>query len=177
MYKKFDIASIFFGMILILILFLNQFMFVSESRVSQKIGLTARESLGANFPILFILTIILFILLFTKDKKPLLNIITGFMASMNAGLCILFAGQAVNVIPLSNENARISMSIGCYFFIIICYLIMHKCNLNIVDKKIRLLNYLPAILISMYASISGQLDGLSLFLWNTIVDSQNFTQN
>lgn len=164
MYKKFDIASIFFGIILTLILFLNQFMFVSESRVSQKIGLTARESLGANFPILFILTIILLILLFTKEKKAILNSITCFMASMNIGLCILFAGQAADMIPLSNDNARISMSIGCYLYIIICFLIMNKCNLDIADKKIRMLNYLPAIVISIYSFISGQLDGLSLFV-------------
>lgn len=164
MNKKLDLASLFFSLLALLLLFLNHFMFVSESRVTKKIGLTASESLGANFPIIIGLSILLIILLTLAPCKKWGSSIIALLASSNCGLAILFAGQATNVVSLTGDNARISMSIGCYLYIICNYLILYKTNLSIPKTWQRIANYLPGMGIAAYSFFSGQLDGLSIMV-------------
>lgn len=160
--KKIDIASIFMGLSTVILLFSKHFMFFSESRVDSKNGLTAVESLGANFPILLGITLIVFVLIIIKKTSPLLNYITGMIASFAIGFSVLFAGQATNVISNEAANGRISMSLGIYAYILLMYLIIEKCNIFIVKNWQKYTTALPAILIMIISLATGQLDGLSI---------------
>lgn len=160
--KKIDIASILMSLSTVILLFSNHFMFVSESRVDSKNGLTAMESLGANFPILLVITLLIFILILIKKDAPLLNYITGIIASSAIGCSILFAGQATNVISNESASGRISMSLGVYAYILLMYLIIEKCNISIVKNWQKYTVALPATLITIISLVTGQLDGLSI---------------
>ncbi|MDK8502424.1 ABC transporter permease [Aerococcus sp. UMB1112A] len=164
MNKKLDLASLFFSLFALLLLFLNHFMFVSESRVTQKIGLTASKSLGANFPIIVGLSILLVALVALSRQKLWAHSLSALLASTNCGLALLFAGQATNVVALTGDNARISMSIGCYLYMICNYLILYKTNRSMTTSWQRLVNYLPGLGIAAYSFFSGQLDGLSIMV-------------
>ena len=100
MLKKQDIATDVLVGIMLLLLFSNQFMFQSAARIGEKIGLTAKESLGANYPLLLIGTIVLGIFVVIKGTSELLNFMAGIIASICLGGAILFAGQAANVVEL-----------------------------------------------------------------------------
>lgn len=164
MLKKQDFATIILGIVLIILLFTNQFMFTAKSRIGEKIGLTAQNCFGENYIIILVLTILLCILIIFKQKNENLNFITGILASICFGLTILFAGQSVNVVKLSSSSARISMSIGCYSYLVLAYIIQVKCNEEINKTWKRFIVITLGILIATAAFFAGQLDGLSIFV-------------
>ena len=128
MLKKQDVAADLLALLLFSLLFLNQFMFKAAARVGEKEGLTAGECLGANYVILLVLTAALIVLVFLKADRENLNFLAGIVASACLGCAVLFAGQAVNVVEVASENGRVSMSVGCYLYIGLAYLIEVKCN-------------------------------------------------
>lgn len=162
MLKKQDIATDVLVGIMLLLLFSNQFMFQSAARIGEKIGLTAKESLGANYPLLLIGTIVLGIFVVIKETSELLNFMAGIIASICLGGAIIFAGQAANVVELPSSSARISMSIGCYIYIALAYLVEVKCNEYILKIWKRFIVIALGIVIGVWSLLSGQLDGLSI---------------
>lgn len=164
MFKKQDVATVILGIGLMVLLFTNQFMFQGAARVGAKIGMTAKECLGANYSIFLSMTIILMILILVKQNKEGLNFICGIWASVCFGLVVLFAGQAVHVVDLKTESARISMSIGCYAYLICIFLIEAKCSEYLKKKWKKILVTAIGLFITAWAFLSGQLDGLSVMI-------------
>lgn len=164
MFKKQDFATIILGIALIILLFTNQFMFIAKSRIGEKIGLTAQNCFGKNYTLLLVLTILLCILIFFKKKNENLNFITGVLASICFGLTILFAGQSVNVVEFFSSSTRISMSIGCYSYLVLAYIIEVKCNELIYKAWKRFVVITLGIFITIVAFFAGQLDGLSVLV-------------
>ena len=134
MLKRQDIATDILGLIMLLLLFVNQFMFKAKARIGEKDGMTAKECLGANYIILLGITVLLIVLIVLKGKHENLNFLTGIVASVCFGGVILFAGQAVNVVELTEASGRVSMSVGCYLYICLAYLVEVKCN-EYIEKK------------------------------------------
>ena len=164
MLKNKDFATIILGIALITLLFTNQFMFIAKSRIGEKIGLTAENCLGKNYIILLLLTILLCILIFFKKKSENLNFITGALASICFGLTILFAGQSVNEVEFFSPSTRISMSIGCYSYLVLAYIIEVKCNELICKTWKKFIVITLGIFIAIIAFFTGKLDGLSVLV-------------
>lgn len=162
MLKKQDIATDILCIILTVILFTDQFMFKSELRIGDKIGLSAKECLGTNYIIILALTFALLILVIIKEDKENLNFISGMIASIALGCAVLFAGQATNVVELASSSGRVSMSIGCYLYILIAYLVLTKCNEKINTIWKRFVVIITSILIAVISIVMGELDGLSI---------------
>lgn len=162
MLKKQDIATNILCIILTAILFVDQFMFKAELRIGDKIGLNAKESLGSNYIIILALTFLLLILVIIKEDKENLNFISGMVASACLGCAVLFAGQAANVVELSSKSGRVSMSIGCYLYIVISYLVAAKCNEYIHKMWKRFIVIITGIVIAVISVAMGQLEGLSI---------------
>ena len=162
MLKKQDIATDFLCVLLVSLLFMKQFMFKAEARIGDRVGLTAKESLGTNFLILVFVTGILFLIVFMKGEKENLNFLAGITASACMGLAVLFAGQAVNVIEVASKSGRVSMSAGCYFYIGIAYLVQVKCNEYIQKVWKRFVVISVGFAIVIVSFMGGQLDGLSI---------------
>lgn len=164
MFKKQDAAAIVLVLALIAVLFTDQFMFLGAARVGAKTGLTARECLGANYTLLLIMTLVLLILVCIKQQNECLNFIAGTWAGVCLGLATLFAGQAANVVELKESSARLSMSIGCYTYIILAFLIGVKCCQYVVKKWKKYMITAIGALIAAAVILSGQLDGLSVMV-------------
>lgn len=162
MLKKQDIATVILGILLVVLLFTNQFMFVGKARIGEKVGLTAGECLGANYIILLVITVLLLVFIILKNNRENLNFITGILASLCFGLTILFCGQAVNVVDLPSSSARVSMSIGSYLYLALAYIIEVKCNEFIKKTWKKFLVIFTGIAIGIASFFSGQLDGLSI---------------
>lgn len=162
MLKKQDAATDLMCLLMLILLFTNQYMFKSEARVGEKIGLTAKESLGANYIILLGLTVLLLILAIIKAEKENLNFLTGIVASVCLGCAVLFAGQAVNVVEVAGKSARVSMSLGCYLYLCIAYLTEVKCNEYIGKTWKRFIVISLGIVIAIASFLLGELDGLSV---------------
>ncbi|WP_105309065.1 ABC transporter permease [Dorea sp. Marseille-P4042] len=162
MVKKQDVATDILSFLMLLFLMLNQFMFQAPARIGIKKGLTAKECLGANYVILLGITTVLFFLVIIKGEKENLNFLAGIMASLCLGFAILFAGQAVNVVEVSSPNGRVSMSIGCYLYIVIAYLVEVKCNEYIEKKWKRFIVIALGGIIAIMAFVTGQMSGLSI---------------
>lgn len=162
MLKKQDIATNLLSIAMLVLLFTNQFMFKANARIGEKIGLTASESLGKNYMILLALTILLIILIILKKDKENLNMLAGIVSSICLGMAILFAGQAANVVEVPQPSGRVSMSIGCYIYIVLAYLVEVKCNEYIPKTWKRFLVMIVSIVIGIGSVYSGQLDGLSI---------------
>lgn len=162
MLKKQDIATNILSLLMLIILFTNNFMFKANARIGDKIGLTARESLGKNYIIILLLTLILIISVILKGKNENSNMMSGVIASICLGVTVLFIGQAANVVEVPQPNGRISMSLGSYLYIVAAYLIEVKCN-EYINK-----NWKKFIVISIGLTIGaisiylGQLDGISI---------------
>ena len=161
MFKKQDLATTVLGAVCVLLLFVNQYMFTLESRNAVKVGIHAREALGANYLLLLAITAVLFILILIKGEHELLNFVTGLVASLGFGLAILSAGQAANVVELPS-GGRISPSIGCYLYLVLVYVIEVKCNEYLPKVWQRFLTIGIGFGIAIFAFFSGQLDGLSV---------------
>lgn len=172
MLKKQDIATDILGVIILSLLFINQFMFKAKARIGEKIGLTAKECLGANYTILLILTVLLLLLIFMKQNKESLNFLCGIIASFCFGLVVLFAGQAVNVVEVDNPSGRVSMSFGCYLYICLAYLIEVKCNEYITKSWKRFLVIMIGFIIVVFSFTTGQMDGLSVMKEYTTYQAQ-----
>lgn len=162
MLKKQDVAADLLALLLFSLLFLNQFMFKAAARVGEKEGLTAGECLGANYVILLGLTAALIVLVFLKTDSENLNFFAGIVASACLGCAVLFAGQAVNVVEVASENGRVSMSVGCYLYIGLAYLIEVKCNEYIGKIWKRFLVIAVGFGIVAASFLTGQLNGLSV---------------
>ena len=162
MLKKQDIATDILVIGMMVILFLNQFMFRSNARIGEKEGLTAGECLGANYIILIAITVLLFVSVILKKDKENLNFVAGIIASVCFGCVILFCGQAANVVEVPQPNGRLSMSLGSYLYIVLAYLVEVKCNEYIQKKWKRFLVVVLGLLIMAAVFLMGQLDGLSV---------------
>lgn len=162
MFKKQDVATDILIFVMLIFLFINQFMFMAAARIGDKEGLTARECLGANYAILLGLTIVLLVLSIVKGKKENLNFLAGIIASVCFGCAILFAGQATNVVKLPSASGRVSMSIGCYLYLAFAYLVEVKCNEYISKGWKRFLIITIGFVIAITSFVTGQLDGLSV---------------
>ncbi|MEZ3488203.1 MAG: ABC transporter permease [Lachnospiraceae bacterium] len=172
MLKKQDVAADLLALLLFSLLFLNQFMFKAAARVGEKEGLTAGECLGANYVILLVLTAALIVLVFLKADRENLNFLAGIVASACLGCAVLFAGQAVNVVEVASENGRVSMSVGCYLYIGLAYLIEVKCNEYIGKVWKRFLVIAVGFGIVAASFLTGQLDGLSVMKEYTTYQKQ-----
>lgn len=164
MLKKHDVATIVLGMILVVLLFTDQFMYMGESRVGAKHGLRAGECMGANYPIFLGLTIVLLIFILIKKENEILNFVTGMLASVCFGLAILFVGQAANVVELPSDKSRISISIGCYAYLVLVYIIEVKCNEYLKKGWQKFLVIGLGIIFGALVLVTGQLDGLSIMI-------------
>lgn len=161
MIKKQDVATDILGLLMLLLLFLNQFMFRAAARIGQKEGLKASECLGMNYGILVALTVAALILIFIKGDKENLNFLCGCVVSVCLGCVVLFAGQAVNVVEVQ-EGGRVSMSLGCYLYIVLAYLTEVKCNEYIGKQWKRFIVIAIGFIIVAAAFGTGQMDGLSV---------------
>ena len=162
MIKKQDVATDFLAFSMLILLFVNQFMFKAAARIGKKEGRTAKECLGANYAILLGLTSLLVVFVILKRKNENLNFFTGIVASVCLGCAVLFAGQATNVVTLTSTSGRVSMSIGCYLYLILAYLVEVKCNEYIFKGWKRFVVILIGFVIIISSFIAGQLDGLSV---------------
>lgn len=162
MLKKQDAATDLLCLLMLVLLFMDQYMFKSEARVGEKVGLTARESLGANYMILLVLTVVLLVLVFVKAQNENMNFLAGIVASVCLGCAILFAGQAVNVVEVPAKSGRVSMSLGCYLYVCIAYLAEVKCNEYISRTWKRFIVIFIGFGIVIASFVTGQLSGLSV---------------
>lgn len=161
--KKWDYASIVLSVLSLILLFLNQFMFFSRTRVDAKNGLTALESFGSNYYIILNLTILLVILIFIRQLyiKSSLDFLIAFIASLNFGLVIYFSGGTFDLLQIESESARVSLSLGAYGYLILMYLILGKSRtkLSILQSYLTLI---PMFGITIYSITSGKIDNLSI---------------
>ena len=161
--KKWDYASIVLSVLSLILLFLNQFMFFSRTRVDTKNGLTALESFGSNYYIILNLTILLVILIFIRQLyiKSSLDFLIAFIASLNFGLVIYFSGGTFDLLQIESESARVSLSLGAYGYLILMYLILGKSRtkLSILQSYLTLI---PMFGITIYSITSGKIDNLSI---------------
>ena len=161
MVKRQDIATDILGLLMLLLLFLNQFMFQAAARIGAKEGLKASECLGANYGILVGLTVLALLLIILKGDKENLNFLCGIIVSVCLGCVVLFAGQAANVVELP-EGGRISMSLGCYLYIVLAYLAEVKCNEYITKQWKRFVVIAIGLIIIAVSFATGQMNGLSV---------------
>lgn len=161
--KKWDYASIVLSVLSLILLFLNQFMFFSRTRVDIKNGLTVFESFGSNYYIILILTVVLVILIFIRQLyiKRSLDFLIAFVASLNFGLVIYFSGGTFDLLQIESESARVSLSLGAYGYLILMYLILGKSRtkLSILSSYLTLI---PMFGITIYSITSGKIDNLSI---------------
>ena len=161
--KKWDYASIVLSVLSLILLFLNQFMFFSRTRVDIKNGLTVFESFGSNYYIILILTVVLVILIFIRQLyiKRSLDFLIAFVASLNFGLVIYFSGGTFDLLQIESESARVSLSLGAYGYLILMYLILGKSRtkLSIISSYLTLI---PMFGITIYSITSGKIDNLSI---------------
>ena len=80
-YKR-DIVSIFMCGVFILSLLMNSFMIVMENRISPMQHISAKQSLGSSYALIWGCLIILVLLVLWKDKSEKKNFITGIWASI-----------------------------------------------------------------------------------------------
>ena len=164
MSQKRDYASIFLAFVLPVIAFANHFMFYSASRIGKKVGLSAVKCLGANYYPFLILTLLLSIVVLIKGKNELLNFITGIYSGLCFALCTLFAGQAANVVEFESARSRLSMSVGCYAYLICTFLISSKCAEYTLGHIKKLIISLVAPLLTFIFILRGELDGISIMV-------------
>lgn len=164
MSQKRDYASIFLAFVLPVIVFANHFMFYSASRIGKKVGLSAVKCLGANYYPFLILTLILSIVVLIKGKNELFNFITGIYSGLCFALCALFAGQAANVVEFESASSRLSMSVGCYAYLICTFLIGSKCAEYTLGHIKKLIISLVAPLLTFIFILRGELDGISVMV-------------
>lgn len=164
MSQKRDHASIFLAFVLPVIVLANHFMFYSASRIGKKVGLSAIECLGANYYPFLILTLILSIVVLVKGKNELFNFITGIYSGLCFALCTLFAGQAANVVEFESARSRLSMSVGCYAYLICTFLISSKCAEYTLGHIKKLIISLVAPLLTFIFILRGELDGISIMV-------------
>lgn len=106
--RKQDIATVFLGLILILLLSLNHFMFTLTSRNAVKVGITAREALGPNYILLVGISLLLLVLILLKGDIEKRNFIAGIVASTCFGLTVLFLGQTADSRSLTSSIGTMS---------------------------------------------------------------------
>lgn len=164
MSQKRDYASIFLAFVLPVIAFANHFMFYAASRIGKKVGLSAVKCLGANYYPFLILTLLLSIVVLIKGKNELLNFITGIYSGLCFALCTLFAGQAANVVEFESASSRLSMSVGCYAYLICTFLIGSKCAEYTLGHIKKLIISLAAPLLTFIFILRGELDGISIMV-------------
>lgn len=164
MSQKRDYASIFLAFVLPVIAFANHFMFYSASRIGKKVGLSAVKCLGANYYPFLILTLLLSIVVLIKGKNELFNFITGIYSGLCFALCTLFAGQAANVVEFESASSRLSMSVGCYAYLICTFLIGSKCAEYTLGHIKKLIISLVAPLLTFIFILRGELDGISVMV-------------
>ncbi len=164
MSQKRDYASIFLAFVLPVIAFANHFMFYSASRIGKKVGLSAVKCLGANYYPFLILTLLLSIVVLIKGKNELFNFITGIYSGLCFALCALFAGQAANVVEFESASSRLSMSVGCYAYLICTFLIGSKCAEYTLGHIKKLIISLVAPLLTFIFILRGELDGISVMV-------------
>mgnify|MGYP000955863171 FL=1 len=164
MSQKRDYASIFLAFVLPVIVFANHFMFYSASRIGKKVGLSAVKCLGANYYPFLILTLILSVVVLIKGKNELFNFITGIYSGLCFALCALFAGQAANVVEFESASSRLSMSVGCYAYLICTFLIGSKCAEYTLGYIKKLIISLVAPLLTFIFILRGELDGISIMV-------------
>ena len=122
-----DIAADVLGIVLLALLFLNHFLFTTATgRIGNKVGVTASEGLGPFFLPLLAGTIVLLLLLVIKGSNEKLNFAAGLLASILFGFTVFAAGRSYAYVDLP-ESGRVSMSIGCYAFLVTLYLVEVKC--------------------------------------------------
>ena len=163
MKKKFDIASVLLSLLSLVLLFTNQFMFFSRTRVDAKNGLTALESFGNQYYIILALTVLILCLVVIQQfrRRDLHSFLVAFISSVNIGLVIYFSGSVYGYLNLDSQAARVSLSIGAYAYIIIMYLLMGKAR-TYLKWQWSYLALVPAFALAIYAFSSGALDDLSL---------------
>ena len=161
--KKWDFASIVLSVLSLILLFLNQFMFFSRTRVDAKNGLTALESFGNNYYIILILTILLVILIIIRQLyiKRSLDFLIAFVASLNFGLVIYFSGGTFDLLQIESASARVSLSLGAYGYLILMYLILGKSRTKL-SMLPSYLTLIPMFGITIYSITSGAIDNLSI---------------
>lgn len=164
MSQKRDYASIFLAFVLPVIAFANHFMFYAASRIGKKVGLSAVKCLGANYYPFLILTLLLSIVVLIKGKNELLNFITGIYSGLCFALCTLFAGQAANVVEFESTSSRLSMSVGCYVYLVCTFLIGSKCAEYTLGHIKKLIISLAAPLLTFIFILRGELDGISIMV-------------
>lgn len=162
MKKKYDIAAITLVIFMIGLLSINNFMFKAVSRIGAKELLSAKDSLGGNYYILLGCTILLLAIVIVKKSNEKLNFIAGIVSSICFGLTVLFSGLSVNYIDMPNAGGRISMSVGCYLYLLLVYLVQSKCNDNVKESWKRFIVFAIGFLIAAASIVSGKLDGLSV---------------
>lgn len=162
MKKKYDIAVVILVVMMTIILFSNNFGFKAASRIGSKELISAKDFLGSYYPILIGITAVLLILVIMKKENEKLSFVAGILSSICFGLTILFSGLSNNSIKLPTSSGRISMSIGCYTYLLLAYLVCAKCNENIQKPWKRFAVLAIGILIAIISVSSGKLDGLSV---------------
>ena len=164
MSQKRDHASIFLAFVLPVIVFANNFMFYSASRIGKKVGLSAIKCLGANYYPFLIMSLLLAVVILIKNKNELFNFITGIYSGLCFALCTLFAGQAANVVKFETSSSRLSMSIGCYAYLVCTFLIGSKCIEYVSGKIKKLIISLIGPLLTFIFILRGELDGISIMV-------------
>lgn len=164
MKKRPDSASILLVILMTFCLFFPQFMFKSSARIGQKVSLTASETLGSGFYILLIFTVLLLGLILVKGEKENFNLLTVFWAGICFGTLVFLSGGAVGNVELGGEFRRISMSFGCYLYLILAFLIQTNCAQKVEHKGKKALAVSIGFFLAFAALFSGKLDGLSVMV-------------
>src|SRR3954447_18576039 len=161
-YKR-DMVSIFMCGVFILSLLMDSFMIVMENRISPMQHISAKQSLGSSYALIWGCLIILVLLVLWKDKSEKKNFITGIWASICLGGCIFFAGLATNNLMVGHTSTyRVTFGVGIYLIMIASYSIIVKCNEFINKSWKKKLSTFLGIFIIVFLVASGWLNKMSI---------------
>lgn len=165
--KKYEIdfALIMLWIIQIYVIFSNNFIFTSKSRVGDRIGISTVEVFGKMYIYLIIISILhLFLLmLYFKDKYRvgfLINCLEAFSLCFVLFVSVIYADSVIN----SGNKLRISLSLGFFLYLFSGYFTIIKCNNFIKNRYLKFIITIIPFVFTFVLFNLGRLDNLSVMV-------------
>lgn len=164
MKKHLDLANYFLIIVQVVLLFTTHFMFIAESRIGAKVGLTPAEVFGSLYKWYVMLVVLQAGLVLLKRDNQWLNYLTALWSSLLIGIVVTAAGRYAAAVAASGDTSRVSLSIGAYASMIVSYLIIVKCNEQYTGSLKKMSVVLVSVSMIAAGFLLGKLDHLSIVI-------------
>lgn len=158
-----DYALVMLSLVQVWVLFSGNFIFTAKSRVGARIGVSTQGVFGSLY-IYFVLVVIvefIFMLLYFRNRKAF-AIPASLLEALSLCFVMFISATYANGLIEQGEKLRISLSVGFYVYLFVCYFKMIKYNDEVGAKVFKILSILlPFAFIAVLLSM-GFLDNLSV---------------